>query len=392
MATTSPEYAVVTTGCVGSSDAAGGAIVVTVYGAPNGNLTGTETVDGSFIALTTGPTLVTFTQQQVQASQFHSGQPVPLAMTESAQANTTYSVSFTWTDGQGVIHTLSPNPTVVKTPECLSSSGSADNPFPQLSYVNMLANAAGDSYSILSGSGLIQSYGSPAMVGSPFDTLANLSNTELNAPVVGMARGPTSVFGDTEGLWIATADGGVFTIGGLTPFFGSAGALHLNKPIVAMAATSSAGGYWLVASDGGVFSYGNAGFYGSTGALHLNSPIVGIAPTPDNKGYYLVAADGGVFAFGDAQFQGSMGATHLNQPVVGMAVDPQTGGYWLAAADGGIFSFNAPFFGSTGNIHLNQPIVSFAATPSGGGYWFMGADGGIFAFGSAPYYGSGVAG
>jgi hypothetical protein len=195
------------------------------------------------------------------------------------------------------------------------------------------------------------------MTGSPFNTINSLSNTELNAPIVGMARGPMDAFGDTIGLWIATADGGVFSIGGLTPFYGSAGALHLHKPIVAMASTSSGDGYWLVASDGGVFSYGNARFYGSTGAIHLNSPIVGMAPTPDNKGYYLVAADGGVFAFGDAQFQGSMGATHLNQPVVGMAVDPQTGGYWLAAADGGIFSFNAPFLGSTGNIHLNQPIV-----------------------------------
>ncbi len=394
-ASTSPEYAVVTTGCATpGTDAFGGGIVVTVYGAPNGNLTGTETVDGSFVG-STDPTAITSRHQVVQASQFHSGESVPLAMMESTMGNATYSVSFTWTDGQGVVHTLSPNPTEVKTPECLGASGVAANPFPQLSYVNMLANAAGTSYTILSQSGLYQGYASPGgvvMGGSPFNTVDSLSNTELNAPVVGMARGPTSVFGDTEGFWIATADGGVFSIGGLTPFFGSAGALRLNKPIVAMAATSSADGYWLVASDGGVFSYGNAGFYGSTGALHLNSPIVGMAPTPDNKGYYLVAADGGVFAFGDAQFQGSMGAMHLNRPVVGMAVDAQTGGYWLAASDGGVFSFNAPFFGSTGGIHLNQPIVSFAGTPSGGGYWFMGADGGIFAFGNAPYYGSGVAG
>jgi hypothetical protein len=389
-ATTPPEYALVTTGCNEASDAFGGAIVVTVYGDPNGNLSGIETVDGNF-AGSTDPTPITSENQQVQASQFHSGQPIPLAMLEGAQANTTYSVSFIWTDGHGTIHTLSPNPTMVKTPECQGPSGLA-NPFPQLSYVSMLSNAAGNSYTILSGSGLMQSYGTPAMAGSPFNTVNSLSNTELNAPIVGMARGPLDAFGNTVGLWIATADGGVFSIGGLTPFYGSAGALRLNKPIVAMASTSSGDGYWLVASDGGVFSYGNAGFYGSTGALHLNSPIVGIAPTGDNMGYYLVAADGGVFAFGDARFQGSMGATHLNQPVVGMAIDPYTGGYWLAAADGGIFSFNAPFFGSTGNIHLNQPIVSFAAAPSGGGYWFMGADGGIFAYGNAPYYGSGVAG
>ncbi len=35
-------------------------------------------------------------------------------------------------------------------------------------------------------------------------------------------------------------------------------------------------GYWLVASDGGVFSYGDASFYGSAGSVQLNKPIVGM--------------------------------------------------------------------------------------------------------------------
>ena len=35
------------------------------------------------------------------------------------------------------------------------------------------------------------------------------------------------------------------------------------------------------AADGGVFAYGNAGFYGSTGAITLNKPIVGMAATSD---------------------------------------------------------------------------------------------------------------
>ena len=46
----------------------------------------------------------------------------------------------------------------------------------------------------------------------------------------------------------------------------------LNKPIVGMAATADGGGYWLVASDGGIFAFGDAGFFGSTGALNLNKP------------------------------------------------------------------------------------------------------------------------
>ena len=42
----------------------------------------------------------------------------------------------------------------------------------------------------------------------------------------------------------------------------------------------SGSGYWLVASDGGIFSFGDARFAGSTGAIRLNQPIVAMAATP----------------------------------------------------------------------------------------------------------------
>ena len=67
-----------------------------------------------------------------------------------------------------------------------------------------------------------------------------------------------------------------------------------------MAPTPDGNGYWLVASDGGIFTFGDARFLGSTGAIHLNAPIVGMAAIPDGKGYWLVASDGGIFTFGDA--------------------------------------------------------------------------------------------
>ena len=35
-----------------------------------------------------------------------------------------------------------------------------------------------------------------------------------------------------------------------------------------------------MASDGGIFAYGDAVFYGSTGAMTLNKPIVGMAADP----------------------------------------------------------------------------------------------------------------
>jgi outer membrane protein assembly factor BamB len=192
----------------------------------------------------------------------------------------------------------------------------------------------------------------------------------------------------TQGYWTAATDGGVFAYGN-AHFFGSTGNIHLNQPIVGMAATPGGGGYWMVASDGGVFAFGNAHFFGSTGNIRLNQPVVGMASTPDGGGYWLVARDGGVFSFGDAAFFGSTGNIHLNQPIVGMAA-AAGGGYWLVAADGGIFSFGpgAGFHGSTGNIRLNQPVVGMAATPDGGGYWMVASDGGIFAFGTAQFFGS----
>ncbi len=148
-------------------------------------------------------------------------------------------------------------------------------------------------------------------------------------------------------------------------------------------------GYDEVASDGGIFTFGSTGFFGSTGALTLNKPVVGMAQTPDGGGYWLVASDGGIFTFGDAHFYGSTGATALNRPIVGMAATPDGRGYWLVASDGGIFTFgDAAFFGSTGAIRLNKPVVGMAATPDGGGYWLVASDGGIFTFGDAPFFGS----
>ena len=190
------------------------------------------------------------------------------------------------------------------------------------------------------------------------------------------------------GYWMVASDGGIFNYGN-AGFYGSAGAIPLNKPIVGIAALQNRGGYWLVASDGGIFNYGYANFYGSTGAISLNKPIVGMAATPSGKGYWLVASDGGIFAYGDAAFYGSTGAISLNKPIVGMAATSDGGGYWLVASDGGIFAYgDAAFYGSTGAISLNKPIVGMAANPNGGGYWLVASDGGIFSYGNVGFYGS----
>jgi hypothetical protein len=237
-------------------------------------------------------------------------------------------------------------------------------------------SGAAGGYWLAATDGGIFNYGDTTFYGSA-------GSIRLNKPIVGMAATPS-----LKGYWLVATDGGIFTYGD-AGFFGSTGAIHLNKPIVGMAPTASGKGYWLVASDGGIFTYGDAGFFGSAGSIRLNQPIVGMAATPSGEGYWLVASDGGIFTYGDATFFGSTGAIHLNKPIVGMAPAPTGRGYWLVATDGGIFNYgDSSFFGSAGAIHLNKPIVGMASTPDGGGYWLVATDGGIFNYGDAGFFGS----
>ena len=250
-------------------------------------------------------------------------------------------------------------------------------PSKELPSMSAAASDLGTSgYWLVASDGGVFNYGDAAFHGSA-------GGLHLNAPIVGMAATP-----DGGGYWLVASDGGVFNYGDAA-FHGSAGGLHLNKPIVGMAATPDGGGYWLVASDGGVFNYGDAAFHGSAGGLHLNKPIVGMAATPDDGGYWLVASDGGVFNYGDAAFHGSAGGLHLNKPIVGMAATPDDGGYWLVASDGGVFNYgDANFEGSTGGLHLNKPVVGMATDTTGAGYWLVASDGGIFNYGDASFEGS----
>ena len=232
-----------------------------------------------------------------------------------------------------------------------------------------------------SGYRLVASDGGVLAFDAPYH--GSTGNVHLNQPIVGMAADP-----GTGGYWLVAKDGGIFTFD--APYFGSARNVPLAQPIVGIAAAPNGRGYWLVGEDGSIFNYGPGARRdgAKNGPLHLNQPIVGIAADPVTHGYRLVASDGGIFTFG-APFLGSTGNLHLNQPIVGIASDPATGGYWLVARDGGVFAFDAPFFGSTGNIHLNQPIVGITAAPDGRGYWLVAKDGGMFSFGpGAIFHGS----
>ncbi len=258
-------------------------------------------------------------------------------------------------------------------PDCSGSVETYHSNWPPVALVPSTSGGC-PGYWTVSSDGGIFTFGGASFYGST-------GALKLNKPIVAMAPTP-----DDGGYWLVASDGGVFTFGDAT-FFGSTGAMSLNKPIVGMASTPDGRGYWLVASDGGIFTFGDATFFGSTGAMSLNKPIVGMASTPDGGGYWLVASDGGIFTFGDATFFGSTGATRLNKPIVAMAPDRATGGYWLVASDGGVFSFDAPFLGSMGGVTLHRPVIA-AADVDSGGYDMLGADGGVFTFGDAPYLGT----
>jgi hypothetical protein len=194
------------------------------------------------------------------------------------------------------------------------------------------------------------------------------------------------------------SDGGIFTMGS-AQFYGSAGSLHLQRPIVGIVPTKDDEGYWLDASDGGVFSYGDTQFYGSIPELglhpygsglpeSLNAPIVGMVPSADDGGYFMVGSDGGVFAFGDARFAGSCpGVGGCSGAAIAVMPDASGGGYWVVTKTGNVYAFgNAPSFGSPGPQSV--PVTSAVRTPDGNGYWILFANGAVAHFGDAANYGS----
>ena len=209
------------------------------------------------------------------------------------------------------------------------------------------------------------------------------------APVPSSSDGPARAAAAAPGggYWLVGSDGNVYPYA--APAFGSLSGRPPARPITGAAATPGGGGYWLVGTDGGIFAFGDAAFFGSTGAMRLNKPIVGMASTPSGRGYWLVATDGGVFAFGDARFYGSTGAIILNKPITGMSASPSGRGYRFVASDGGLFSFgDAAYAGSAAGRRMANPLVGMAGSPTGNGYWLTGSSGVVYAYGDAKHQGS----
>ena len=149
----------------------------------------------------------------------------------------------------------------------------------------------------------------------------------------------------------------------------------LNAPVVGDGPDARRGRLLAVASDGGIFSFGDARFYGSTGAMRLNRPVIGMAATPTGRGYWLVG-----FRRGDLhlrrrpvlRFDGC-GAPATSRSSAWRRT-PDGRGYWLVAADGGIFTFgDARFYGSTGRSGWPSRSSGWSRTGDGRGYcWWAG--------------------
>jgi hypothetical protein len=122
-------------------------------------------------------------------------------------------------------------------------------------------------------------------------------------------------------------------------------------------AADPAGGYWTVTWVGAITSHGGAPSFGSPAlsGLHLDQPIVGMAATPDGAGYWLVASDGGIFTFGDAAFYGSLGGSGTT--VLGIIVEPI--GYSLVESDGDAVDF------ATVPTAVSPPSPTPTTTPPG---------------------------
>ena len=175
---------------------------------------------------------------------------------------------------------------------------------------------------------------------------------------------------DGAGYWEVASDGGLFAFGD-AGFHGSMGGMPLNQPVVGMAV--DAGRRRLL--GGGVrrrhLRLRRRPVLRLDRCLHLNQPVVGMAATPDGgaTGWWPPTAASSPSATPSSTARWA--AMHLNQPIVAWR---PTGAGLLARPPptAGVFSFgSAPFYGSTGNLTARAPVVGMAsaAVATATGWW-----------------------
>jgi hypothetical protein len=217
-----------------------------------------------------------------------------------------------------------------------------------------IANSPGfDGYVMAGGDGGVFALGGANFYGS-------LGGTAIPSPISAIAAPPSE-----NGYWLAAQNGKIYNFGAVPAL--PAVQLPSGAHIVGMASTQHGQGAWLTDQLGDVYAEGDAQNVGGLAGVHLNKPIVGIAAAAAGQGYVLVASDGGVFNYGTQGFLGSVPGSlkpgqSLVAPIVGIAVTHSGNGYWEVGSDGGVFNYgDATFQGSMGGTPLNKPVVGGAA-------------------------------
>ncbi|HEY6471251.1 MAG TPA: hypothetical protein VIY26_00070 [Acidimicrobiales bacterium] len=227
-----------------------------------------------------------------------------------------------------------------------------------------IANSPGyDGYLMAGGDGGVFALGGANFYGS-------LGGQKLPSPISAIAAPPAE-----NGYWLVAQNGKIYNFGAAPAL--PAVSVPSGAHIVGMASTQDGGGGWLTDNLGDVYAEGDALYVGGLGGVHLNAPIVGIAAAASGQGYVLAASDGGAFNYGTQHFFGSVPGSlaagqKLNAPIVGIAVTHSGNGYWFVGSDGGVFNYgDAPFLGSIytaiGNHPLNGPIVGIQHLGSAAG-------------------------
>jgi TM2 domain-containing membrane protein YozV len=131
--------------------------------------------------------------------------------------------------------------------------------------VAMTAGPDDHGYWLVASDGGIFSFGDVLFHGS-------MGGVKLNRPIVAIQSIPGA-----GGYWEIASDGGIFAFD--APFYGSMGGRRLVAGVVGAGVPPAdfGGGYWEVAADGGIFSFGQSPFEGSAGAIRLAAPVVAMA-------------------------------------------------------------------------------------------------------------------
>jgi hypothetical protein len=299
-------------------------------------VTATKAADANYEAISSAPTLVTFSASAPAPT------PTPLPVSTSP---TTTSHGYWLVGSDGGIFTFG----------AAHFYGSTGGIRLQRPVVGITPTADDGGYWLVASDGGVFSFGDTQFYGSipglgiaPADSGAP---RRLNAPIVGIV--PTV---DDHGYFMVGADGGVFSFGD-AHFEGSCpGIGGCSGAAVAVMPDASGSGYWLVTNSGHVYAFGDAINYGQPA---LSMPVTAAVRTSDGKGYWLLYADGQVAAFGDApNFTGPYGAVGGLDPATAIVITSDGGGVWIVSANGSVFAYgDAPNDGGMAGQHLNAAII-----------------------------------